>query len=64
MIRPIAAEVDKLTPEAAIAESSSLWTYIEKMQASGILDLETFAAMSNEESARIFPIIFKELGHL
>ena len=62
VMRPVAAELDKLTPEEAIAEGSPLWTYIEKMQASGILDLETFAAMSNEESARIFPIIFEELG--
>lgn len=62
VMRPIAAKLDKSSPEEVVAEDSPVWTYIEKMQASGILDLETFAGMSNEQSARIFPIIFEELG--
>ncbi len=62
VMRPIAAKLDKMTPEEAIAEGSPVWAYIEKMQASGILDLETFASLSNEQSTRIFPIVFEELG--
>ena len=62
VMRPIAEKVDKLTPEEAIAEDSPLWTYLDKINESGILDLEAVAEMSDEQKARIMPIIFEELG--
>ena len=62
VMRPIGEKLDKMTPEEVIAPESPLWSYIEQLQASGILDLETLVALDNEQKARIVPIIFEELG--
>jgi len=62
VMRPIGEKLDKMTPEEVIAPESPLWVFAEKIQASGILDLETMMGLSNEQKARIVPIIFEELG--
>lgn len=62
VMRPIGIQLDKMTPEEVIAAESPLWSYMEQLQASGILNLETMMAMDNEQKARIIPIIFEELG--
>jgi acyl-CoA dehydrogenase len=60
--RPIAEELDKMTPEEVIAEGSPLWDYLSQIKESGLLDLEMLASMSNEEKSRFIPIIFEELA--
>ena len=62
VMRPIGEKLDKMTPEEVIAPESPLWVFAEKIQTSGILDLETMMGLSNEQKARIVPIIFEELG--
>ncbi len=62
VMRPIAEKLDKMDHEAAIAEDSPIWEFLEKIEASGLLDLAAIAGMSNEEKARIIPIIFEEMA--
>ncbi|WNC67085.1 acyl-CoA dehydrogenase family protein [Thalassotalea nanhaiensis] len=62
VMRPIAEKLDKMDHEAAVAEDSPIWEFLEKIEESGLLDLAAIAGMSNEEKARIIPIIFEELA--
>ena len=62
VMRPIGAQLDKMTPEDVIAEGSPYYTYLQQMAQSGILDLEAIGGMSGQEKARILPLIFEELG--
>jgi len=62
VMRPIGEELDKMSPEEVIAEGSPLYSYLEQLRDSGILDLETMVEMDYEQKARIIPIIFEELG--
>ena len=62
VMRPIGEKLDKMTPEEVIADGSPLFDYMSQMQASGILDLGALAEMSDAQKARIFPLIFEELG--
>ncbi len=62
VMRPIAEKLDKMSPEEVIATGSPLYDYLEQVQASGIIDLETMAAMDKEQKSRIIPLIFEELG--
>jgi alkylation response protein AidB-like acyl-CoA dehydrogenase len=62
VMRPIGEKLDKMTPEEVIAPESPLWVFAEQIKASGILDLETMMGLSDEQKARIVPIIFEELG--
>ncbi|PKI16199.1 acyl-CoA dehydrogenase family protein [Colwellia sp. 12G3] len=62
VMRPIGENLDKMSAEDVIAPESPLWDYIKKMDESGILDLEAIGGMSDDEKARIIPIIFEELA--
>ena len=62
VMRPIGTKLDQMTPEEVIAEGSPLFDYMVQIQELGILDLGAMAEMSNPEKARLFPIIFEELG--
>lgn len=62
VMRPIAEKLDKMDHEAAIAADSPIWEFLDKIEQSGLLDLAAIAGMSNEEKARIIPIIFEELA--
>ena len=62
VMRPIGEKLDKMTPEEVIAEGSPLHDYMRQIHESGILDLGALAEMDNQQKARIFPIIFEELG--
>jgi len=62
VMRPIGRKLDGMTPEEVIAEGSPLHDYMAQMNAAGILDLGALAEMTNEQKARVFPLIFEELG--
>jgi hypothetical protein len=62
VMRPIGIALDKLTPEDVIAPASPIWSYLQQLKDSGLLDLNALAAMSAGEKARIMPLIFEELG--
>jgi acyl-CoA dehydrogenase len=62
VMRPIGRKLDVMTPEEVIADGSPLHDYMAQMNAAGILDLGALAEMSNAEKARVFPLIFEELG--
>ena len=62
VMRPIGQQLDRMTPEEVIAEGSPLHDYMAQMQAAGILDLGALAEMTNEQKARVFPLVFEELG--
>jgi alkylation response protein AidB-like acyl-CoA dehydrogenase len=62
VMRPIGEQLDKMTPEEVIAEGSPLYTYLQKVVDSGLLDLGAIAEMTSEQKARIIPIIFEEFG--
>ena len=62
VMRPVGEKLDKMTPEEVIAPESPLWFFAEQIHVSGILDLETMMGLTNEQKARIVPIIFEELG--
>jgi acyl-CoA dehydrogenase len=62
VMRPIGQKLDAMTPEEVIAEGSPLHDYMAQMSQAGILDLGAMAEMTNEQKARVFPLIFEELG--
>jgi acyl-CoA dehydrogenase len=62
VMRPIGQKLDVMTPEEVIAEGSPLHDYMAQMSQAGILDLGAMAEMTNEQKARVFPLIFEELG--
>jgi len=62
VMRPIGEQLDKMTPEEVIAEGSPLYTYLQKVVESGLLDLGAIAEMTNEQKSRIIPLIFEEFG--
>ena len=62
VMRPIGKKLDAMTPEEVIAEGSPLHDYMAQINAAGILDLGALAEMTNEQKARVFPLIFEELG--
>lgn len=62
VMRPIGAQLDKMTPEEVIAEGSPLYTYLQQVVDSGLLDLSAIAEMTNEQKSRMIPIIFEEFG--
>lgn len=61
VIRPVAAELDKLSPEELIAPESALWSVLEKSKELGIslIDLEELAPL---EKARLLNITIEELS--
>lgn len=62
VMRPIGEQLDKMTPEEVIAEGSPLYSYLQQVVDSGLLDLGAIAVMTSEQKARIIPIIFEEFG--
>ena len=62
VMRPVGRKLDHMTPEEVIAEGSPLHDYMAQMNAAGILDLGALAEMTNDQKARVFPLIFEELG--
>jgi acyl-CoA dehydrogenase len=62
VMRPIGSKLDQMTPEQVIAADSPLWDYVRQMNGIGLLDLQALGAMSNEQKARMLPLIFEELG--
>ena len=62
VMRPIGQKLDKMTPEEVIAQGSPLHDYMDQMSQAGILDMGALAEMTNEQKARVFPLIFEELG--
>lgn len=62
VMRPIGAELDKMTAEEVVAPGSPLFDYMRQVHESGLLDLGALAAMDSQQKSRIMPIIFEELG--
>ncbi|RLA56157.1 MAG: acyl-CoA dehydrogenase [Gammaproteobacteria bacterium] len=62
VMRPIGKKLDAMAPAEVIAEGSPLHDYMAQINAAGILDLGALAEMTNEQKARVFPLIFEELG--
>ncbi|NIB41667.1 acyl-CoA dehydrogenase [Pseudomaricurvus alkylphenolicus] len=62
VMRPIGEQLDKMTPEQVAAPESPLWSFLQQLRDSGLIDLEAIAAMDNAQKARLVPIIFEELG--
>jgi acyl-CoA dehydrogenase len=62
VMRPIGIELDKMTPEEAVAEGSPLFDYLQQIQELGLLDLNALSEMSNEQKSRLLPMVFEELG--
>ena len=62
VMRPTGEKLDKMTPEAVVADGSPLHDYMAQVKASGLLDLGALAEMDNRQKSRIFPILFEEFG--
>ncbi|MCC6192937.1 MAG: acyl-CoA/acyl-ACP dehydrogenase [Burkholderiales bacterium] len=62
VMRPIGAKLDRMSAEEVVAAGSPLWDYVNRIVASGLLDLKTLGAMPPEQKARMLPLIFEELG--
>lgn len=62
VMRPLAAKIDRLSAEEAIAPNSPIFEYYRQVAETGLLDLDAMAEFSNEEKARLIPIIFEELA--
>lgn len=60
--RPIGRDLDRMTPEAIIAEGSPFWEYRRKYLDLGIR-LANLMQMPPAERARLFAIVFEELGY-
>ena len=61
VMRPIGQRLDRLGPDEVAAEGSEYWDFREQYVGLGI-GMEAIAAMSPEEVAVVFPLIFEELG--
>jgi alkylation response protein AidB-like acyl-CoA dehydrogenase len=60
-MRPVSAELDRMTPEAVIAPASPLWKVFEKAQALGLCVL-ALAELPHAERARLVSIAIEELA--
>ncbi|MDP9142399.1 MAG: acyl-CoA dehydrogenase [Pseudomonadota bacterium] len=61
-MRPIGVELDKMSAEEVVAAGSPMWRFLKEFADSGLLDFDSLDAMGPEQKARVFPIIFDELG--
>ncbi|MCX7171785.1 MAG: acyl-CoA dehydrogenase family protein, partial [Proteobacteria bacterium] len=59
---PIGRKLDLLSAAEVVAAGSPLWQFLAAFQNSGLMDFEALDAMSPEQKARNFPLIFEELG--
>lgn len=62
VMRPLAAKIDKLSAEEAVAPNSPIFEYYQQIADTGLLDLDAMSELSNEEKSRLIPIIFEELA--
>lgn len=60
--RPVGQELDRMSPEAIIAEGSPFWEYRRKYLDLGIR-VGSLLEMPPAERARLFSIVFEELGY-
>lgn len=62
VMRPIGRKLDRMTPEAIIAADSPYWEFRRRYLDLGVR-LESLAQMPVEQRARMFCLIFEELGY-
>ena len=62
VMRPIGRKLDRMTPEAIIADDSPFWEFRKKYLELGI-DLAQLFEMPPEVRSRMFCLIFEELGY-
>jgi alkylation response protein AidB-like acyl-CoA dehydrogenase len=62
VMRPIGEKLDKMTADEVVAPESPLWDFLAQMEETGILDMQGLASLTDDEKARILPIIFEELA--
>lgn len=60
--RPVGQQLDRMSPDAVISEASPFWEYRRKYLALGIR-LGSLFEMPPAERARMFSIVFEELGY-
>lgn len=61
VLRPVGRQLDRMSPEAAIAPDSPLWEVHRQFRALGF-GIDSLLAMEPAERARIMCILFEELG--
>ncbi|MAY34593.1 MAG: acyl-CoA dehydrogenase [Spongiibacteraceae bacterium] len=62
VMRPIGQQLDKMSPEEAIAEDSPYWEFRQRYLDLGVR-VETLMEMEPNEAALLFSILFEELGY-
>ncbi len=62
VMRPIAEKLDKMDAQDAVGPGSPIWEFLDKINGSGLLDLEAIGSMTSKEKSRLIPIIFEELA--
>lgn len=62
VMRPLAERLDKMSAEEVVADGSPLFDYYQQIRQAGLLDIGAMAVLSNEEKARLLPLIFEELA--
>jgi alkylation response protein AidB-like acyl-CoA dehydrogenase len=62
VMRPVGEQLDKMPPAEVVATGSPMWSYLEQLEAAGIVDLATLASMEPAQKARLLPLLFEELG--
>jgi len=61
VMRPIGQQLDRMTPEEVIAESSPLWSVFKAFSQLG-LGVDQMLEFEPEQMARMFCLVFEELG--
>ncbi len=61
VMRPIGAELDRMDPEAVIAEGSPLWAFYGQFQELGI-SVSSLADLEPLEQGRLLALVYEELG--
>lgn len=61
-MRPVAAQLDKMSAVDAVASASPIWEYFDRFEKLGI-SRSALAPLGVERLKRIWPIIFEELGY-
>jgi alkylation response protein AidB-like acyl-CoA dehydrogenase len=62
VMRPLGRKLDLLPASAVTASDSPIWDYLAAFRDSGLMNFELFAALDDQQKARILPMIFEELG--
>ncbi len=61
VMRPIGTQLDKMTPEEAVAKDSPIWDFYSQFAELG-LSAEMLASLAPEDASRLLPIIMEELA--